>query len=150
MGGAKTKSVDIMRCKIVREDVIEYAGRIDRTEDAVEFFKAVGYEEYAEEVAGVLCMDGKGNRVGYHEVSRGDITNTIIHPREVFKRALLNNAYGIIVCHNHPSGDPTPSQEDDAITTRLNDAGRLIGIKLFDHIIIGDSEYYSYREEGML
>jgi len=72
------------------------------------------------------------------------------HPREVFKAALLANAAAIILTHNHPSGDPTPSADDMALTRRLAEAGTLIGVEVLDHIIVGDGRYFSFREGGRL
>nr|WP_313120027.1 JAB domain-containing protein [Proteiniclasticum ruminis] len=71
-----------------------------------------------------------------------------MHPREVFKAAVLSNAASIILFHNHPSGDPAPSSEDQTATERIRDCGRLMGIDLLDHIIIGENTYYSMREKG--
>jgi DNA repair protein RadC len=73
---------------------------------------------------------------------------SIVHPREVFKRAIALSAASLLVAHNHPSGDPAPSEEDLAITTRLREAGELLGIPLLDHVIVGEGEYRSLKEEG--
>lgn len=80
-------------------------------------------------------------------VSIGSLTGTLTHPREIFKPAIVKSAYGIIVIHNHPSGDTTPSEEDVRITTRLIKAGEILGIPLIDHIIIGANEYCSLRSK---
>ena len=95
-------------------------------------------------------MDSKGKVVGVHEVSHGDLNSAPVHPREVFKRALLNNASSIIVSHNHPSGDPTPSDCDRILTERLVEAGKLIGIAVLDHIILGDDIYHSFAGSNEL
>ena len=102
------------------------------------------------EVFAILCLSTKHRVIAYHEVSRGTLAATLVHPREVFKAALLANAAAIIVTHNHPSGDPTPSADDMALTTRLVDAGQLIGVEVLDHIIVGDGRYFSFREGGRL
>ena len=102
----------------------------------------------AEEVFVLITLNTKNIVTGYFEVHRGTINTSLVHPREVFKRALLNNARYIMVAHNHPSGDPTPSQEDILLTQRVRKAGDLIGIELLDHIIIGDNRYISLREKG--
>ena len=83
-----------------------------------------------------------------HIISKGSLNASIVHPREVFKPALLHNASAVMVFHNHPSGDPTPSQEDVNITKRLKEAGELLGISLLDHIIIAGSLHHSLREGG--
>ena len=104
----------------------------------------------AEEVFILITLNIKNIVTGYFEVHRGTINASLVHPREVFKRALLNNASDIIVAHNHPSGDPNPSKEDIQITERLKEAGNLLGINLLDHIIVGEDKYISLKEKGVL
>ena len=102
------------------------------------------------EVFAILCVTTKHRVIAYHEVSRGTIDSTLAHPREVFKAALLANAAAIVVSHNHPSGDPTPSPDDVDLTRRLAAAGEVLGIPVLDHIIIGDGRYYSFTEAGQV
>ncbi len=102
------------------------------------------------EVFAILCLTTKHRVIAYHEVSRGTLDATLVHPREVFKAALLANAAAIIISHNHPSGDPTPSADDVALTSRLVAAGELLGIPVLDHVVIGDGRYYSFKEAGRL
>lgn len=83
-------------------------------------------------------------------VSRGTLTGTLVHPREVFRLAIQANAAGVIAVHNHPSGDPTPSPEDRAITGQLVAAGGILGIPLVDHVVIGGGRYVSFSETGLL
>ena len=97
----------------------------------------------------LITLDTKNNITGIFTVSTGSLNASIVHPREVFKRAVLQNAASIIICHNHPSGDPTPSQEDINTTKRIYDAGKILGIELLDHIIIGDNDYISLKERGV-
>lgn len=106
--------------------------------------------EYAEENLWLITLDTKNNITGIFTVSTGSLNSSIVHPREIFKRAVLQNAASIIICHNHPSGDPAPSQEDINITKRIYDAGKILGIELLDHIIIGDNKYTSLKEKGVL
>lgn len=94
-----------------------------------------------------LHLDGKNRVVCVDMVSTGSLNQSIVHPRELFKTALLSSAAAVLLIHNHPTGDPTPSTEDLTITRRLMDAGDMIGIKVLDHIVIGDS-YYSFAERG--
>jgi len=101
------------------------------------------------EVFAIICLSTKHRVIAYHEVSRGTLDATLVHPREVFKAALLANAAAIILTHNHPSGDPTPSADDVGLTRRLGDAGTL-GVDVLDHIIVGDGRYYSFKEGGRL
>ena len=105
--------------------------------------------EYAEENLWLITLDTKNNITGIFTVSTGSLNSSIVHPREVFKRAILQNSASIIICHNHPSGDPAPSPEDINITKRIYDAGKILGIELLDHIIIGDNKYTSLRERGV-
>lgn len=105
--------------------------------------------EYAEENLWLLTLDTKNNITGIFTVSTGSLNSSIVHPREVFKRAVLQNAASIIICHNHPSGDPEPSQQDIDTTKRIYDAGKILGIELLDHIIIGDNRYTSLKERGV-
>jgi len=98
----------------------------------------------------VIALDGKGRPTGCHRVSEGTLTASLVHPREVFKVALLLNAATLIVAHNHPSGDPTPSSEDIALTRRLVDAGNLLGVRVIDHIIVGAGFYVSFADTGRL
>lgn len=98
----------------------------------------------------VTFLDAKCKMIGYQMVSTGSLTASVVHPREVYKIAIQKSAYSIIVLHNHPSGDPSPSKEDIQITERLKKVGELIGIPLLDHIIIGDGIYRSLKEESYL
>jgi len=96
----------------------------------------------------VCCLDAKNVSIGVNIVSIGSLTLSIVHVREVFKPAILLNAAAIIAVHNHPSGDPTPSAEDRTLTTRLREAGDLLGIRLLDHLILGDDRLYSFADQG--
>jgi DNA repair protein RadC len=83
-------------------------------------------------------------------VSEGTLTNSLIHPREAFREAIRESAASVIFVHNHPSGDPSPSREDVTITERLADVGEIVGIKVLDHVIIGDGTFTSMMEKGYL
>jgi DNA repair protein RadC len=83
-------------------------------------------------------------------ISKGLVNRTLVHPREIFRGAIVNNAAAIILIHNHPSGNTEPSNEDKEITTRINNASKIIGIEIIDHIIISKRGYYSFVEEGLL
>jgi DNA repair protein RadC len=96
-----------------------------------------------------LHLDCKNRIICFDRVSVGSLNQSIVHPREVFKAAALSSAASILLMHNHPTADPTPSREDIAITRRLKEAGELLGILVLDHIIIGDG-YYSFAEHGAL
>lgn len=98
---------------------------------------------------GVL-LDAKNRLIRECKVSEGTLTNSLIHPREAFREAVKESAASIIFVHNHPSGDPTPSRDDIAITERLKSAGDIIGINVLDHVIIGDGKYVSLKDRGVL
>lgn len=103
----------------------------------------------------VILLDTRYRLLRIEEVSLGSLNESIAHPREVFRPAIISAAYGVIVVHNHPSGDPSPSQSDHSLTRRLAEAAELLQIKLLDHIIIGApaesrSPYFSFKEAGVL
>lgn len=137
-----------LRVELVREGPVkDYS--VKNSEDV---YKAM-YKEIEgldRECFWVIPLTAKNQVIGINLVSMGSLTASIVHPREVFKLAILANAAGIILVHNHPSGDPTPSQEDKALTRRLKEAGDLLGIKVFDHIVIGDKVHCSMKEEGYM
>ena len=97
-----------------------------------------------------VYLDTKGNYIDKKCLFIGTINNSIVHPREIFKEAYLVSANGIICVHNHPSGDSTPSKEDIGITNRLCELGIIHGIKIIDHIIIGNNNYYSFHDNGII
>jgi DNA repair protein RadC len=96
----------------------------------------------------VLMLNAKNRVIGINEVSVGSLTSSLVHPREVFKPLILHNAVAFIMGHNHPSGDPTPSQEDLALTRRLREIGEVMAIRALDHIIVGDGKYISFVDDG--
>lgn len=98
----------------------------------------------------VLSLDTKKCLIKSSEISKGTLDATVVHPREVFREAIEVNAHSIIISHNHPSGDPVPSQKDRDITNILLKAGDILNIELVDHIVIGRGKYFSFREEGIL
>lgn len=97
-----------------------------------------------------VYLDTKNNILGDKNITIGTINSTIVHPREVFSDAVKCSAASIIVLHNHPSGDPSPSEEDIQVTKRLLEAGKILGIDLLDHIVIGDGKYISLKEKGFI
>ena len=103
-------------------------------------------QEEAQEVFGILILNTTHKIVAVHEISRGTLNASMVHPREVFKPAVLHNAAAIICFHNHPSGEPKPSKEDIETTNRLVEAGKIMGIEVLDHIIVGDDKYTSLKE----
>lgn len=97
-----------------------------------------------------LLLDGKNRIIKRVQISEGSLNQSIVHPREVFSPAVKESAAAVILVHNHPTGDPAPSGEDISITRRLKEAGEIMGIKVLDHIIIGDGEYLSFVERSLL
>lgn len=95
-------------------------------------------------------LNTKSTIVGIKDVFKGSLNTSVVHPREIFKQAINKNSASIIICHNHPSGDPTPSKEDINITLRIKECGDIIGIKLLDHIIIGNNKFISLKERGLI
>lgn len=98
----------------------------------------------------VIALDAKNRLMQALPITKGTLMGSLVHPREVFALAIRNHAAGIIVLHNHPSGDPQPSAEDRKVTGQIAEAGMLMGIPLLDHIIIGNERYFSFKDSGML
>jgi len=97
----------------------------------------------------VVTLNQKHKIIDKHLVSMGTLTCSLVHPREVYRTALLDNAAAVVFVHNHPSGDCTPSKEDNELTKRLCEAGKLLGIRVLDHVIVGDT-YISFRDAGFI
>lgn len=98
----------------------------------------------------IILLSTRNNVLGISSVSVGSLNSSIVHPRECFKEAIRRNANSIILLHNHPSGDPAPSREDLDITRRLTEGGKILGIEVLDHVIIGDKKYVSLKEQGII
>lgn len=134
--------------QVVRESDFEIT-TVRSPEDAAHAIqKEIAYED--REVFFVVCLNTKNHVVALHRASIGSLNAAIIHPREVFKAAILNNAASIIVAHQHPSFDPTPSPEDIEVTKRLVEAGQILGIEVLDHLVIGGTKYVSLKEKGYM
>ncbi len=102
------------------------------------------------EIFRVVFLDTKNKIIDYEDISMGSLNSSIVHPREVFNRAIKKSAAGVILMHNHPSGNPSPSNEDISITKRLVKAGDLLGINVLDHVIIGLGKYCSMKEDNLM
>jgi DNA repair protein RadC len=150
-GNPPKNALPVYRVTLVREGQIpSYEQRIRSSADACRML-ATYLADVDREHFVVLMLDQKNQVLGLHTVSMGSLTASIVHPRETFKAAILANAAAIICGHNHPSGDVQPSSEDRAITHRLAEAGKLLGINVLDHIIIGSAgKYFSFADEGLL
>jgi DNA repair protein RadC len=128
---------------------VAVARRVTTAKECAEVFGAL-LQDQSTEVFGILCLSTKLQVIAFHEVSRGSLDSTLVHPREVFKAAILANASAIVLAHNHPSGDPTPSADDLVLTARLVEAGSILGIDVLDHIVIGDGRWISFVDLGRL
>jgi DNA repair protein RadC len=129
--------------------------KLDSPELAVKFWRANVqpmpiFDDNKEHLA-VLLLNTRYHIKSWNLVSIGSVNESIAHPREVFRAALVAGSYALILMHNHPSGDPAPSQADHGLTRRLAEGAELLQIKLLDHVIIGhDSRYFSFKEAGVL
>jgi DNA repair protein RadC len=98
----------------------------------------------------MITLDSKNRTIGYHTISMGSLSSSVVHPREVFKPAILENSAAVVFLHNHPSGDPAPSREDRECTNRLTAAAKILGIRVLDHIVFGETDYFSFADAGLL
>lgn len=135
---------------LVREKMVSGRNTIfNSPEKIVDMFNTnLGLSRKAEEYLYLLCADIKMHVTGIFEISHGTVSASLVSPREIFVRACLSGATYIVLAHNHPSGDPTPSKEDISVCERIKQAGKLMDIGLVDIIIVGDGRYYSLRESG--
>ena len=145
------KRVGIVSLKLVKESSVLYETRTIRSPyDAYKLIKNFLIDSDREKFV-VACLDTKNQPVNISVVSIGNVNSAIVHPREVFKVAMLSNASKIICFHNHPSGNLKCSKEDENITDRLKECGEILGIELVDHIIVGDNDtYFSFKENCMM
>ncbi len=117
--------------------------------DAVTLLRERASRELVE-VFYVIALNTQSRVIAIQEVTRGILNSSLVHPREVFRLAIAYGAAGLIVAHHHPSGDPTPSADDRTITRQLVDAGRLLDIPVYDHLVLGAERYLSFAEAGLL
>lgn len=103
-----------------------------------------------QEILKLIILNSKNKIIKIKDVFKGTLNSSLVHPREIYCEAIKSSGASIIICHNHPSGDPTPSEEDINITLRLIECGKIIGINLLDHIIVGDKKYLSLKEKGII
>ena len=140
----------------VREVKVRYTRKIKtKTDirsagDVAKFVRTKILQDNSKEHVVLLCLDGSHSVAAYNIVSIGSATSAIVHPREVFQPAILAGSVSIILVHNHPSGSTEPSVEDVKTTEMLKEAGKMVGIKLLDHVIVGDHSHYSFQERGAL
>lgn len=138
---------------LVKESSVNYTSvqMLSSPEKIVEIMQEVfNLNKYSEEYVYMTALNSRCSPIGFFQVSHGTVNTSLLQPREVLIKALLVGAAGIIICHNHPSGYPMPSEMDIKITEKLKEACKLTGIALHDHIIIGDNCYLSFQESGLL
>jgi len=134
----------------IREEITNYISPKERYTSPEQIYETFSFlMKETKEYFLSLHLDGKNRVICIDIVSVGSLNQSIVAPRETFKSALLSSAAAIVLIHNHPSGDPTPSREDIEITRRLKEAGELLGIRVLDHVIVGES-YLSFVEKGMM
>ena len=147
----KTRLTENKRVVLEKEVSMNYPNlsyAIKSPDDAAQIGKEFMHiHEEPEEYMYMICMNTKNKVIGVFEISHGTVNSSLVSPREVFQKALLANAVSVIFMHNHPSGDCTASREDIDITKRLVEAGKIVGIEVLDHIIVGD-RYSSLKEKG--
>jgi DNA repair protein RadC len=107
-------------------------------------------KDKAKEHFKLLLLNARNKVLGISTISIGSLNASIVHPREVFKDAIAHNAYSVVLAHNHPSGDPEPSEDDLTMTKRLIEAGKILGIEITDHIIIVKNSYFSFKEKNLI
>lgn len=144
----RTTTTCLYRLHLVREADYPYElSSLTCAAVAARFFRPL-FEGIDREQMAAAFLDAKHRVIGVGIVSIGSLTASIVHPREVFKPAVLSNANAVLICHNHPSGVPEPSPEDISLTSRLSQAGDILGIRLLDHVILGDDSHYSFVDGG--
>lgn len=145
------KGFSLYSIKLVKSKTVPYDSTgvmISKASVAAEVARLY-YNGTDREIFSVLLLNIKNQLIGANIVSVGNLISSLVHPREVFKPAILANAFQVILVHNHPSGDPTPSREDIEITRRMIQAGNLLDIPVIDHIILAENRYASMRERGL-
>lgn len=142
------KSLSVMKCVLVKEAEIKYTTRTLTCDTIAGALKEYGLNSSADEKMVVVCLDVNNDIIGLHEVAHGSINGCNLEMASIYKRALLNNAFSIVIAHNHPSGKLNPSRADVQVTEKIIEAGRLLGINCLDHIIVSIDGYYSLRQHG--
>lgn len=140
---------------ILEKEVSVYCPELDRKMNGPDKIVKLAREylrmhELPEEYMYMVCMNTKLDMTGVFEISHGNVNSSVVGTREVFQKALLANAVNVAFIHNHPSGECTPSREDVKVTERLIEAGKILGIDVLDHIIIGRPGYTSLKEKGYM
>jgi len=122
---------------------------IKKPQDVVKAIRA-GIHDKAKEHFKLILLNTRNKLIGISTISIGTLNTSLVHPREVFKDALIHNAASVVLAHNHPSGDSEPSENDLTITRRLVEAGKILGIEVIDHIIVTKNAFFSFKEKGLI
>lgn len=143
-------NISVLDIKMVKENSKRYDFNDKIIKSPLKAVKVINsvldLKSKSEEHFVLMTLDTKKKLTGIFTISKGILDSSLVHPREVFKRAITNNAHSIIIFHNHPSGDPNPSDNDVFVTKKIKSAGEILGIDLIDHIIIADDKYCSLKE----
>jgi len=145
--------INFMEVRLVKEKGVNYNTmiQVDSPESTVRALNSLmDMDTLAVEKVVLVCLDTKNKIMSINQISQGTVNSSLVNPREIFQMALLQGATNIIVAHNHPSGNPKPSGADIDVTKRLAEAGKILGVNLLDHLIIGDGKYTSLRERGCI
>jgi len=143
--------VNFVSFRLFEKCIVLYAARLIASPDDAAGFVRDFIEDADREKFIIICLNTRNEPTAVHTVAVGTLNSSQVHPREVFKVALLANSAGIILAHNHPSGDPTPSREDVEITKQLKECGDLLGVSVLDHIVVGgEGRYVSFLQKGLM
>ncbi len=153
-GIGKDKAVTLAACfeisrRVASQNKNLWDKKITSPSDVADYFIPILKDELKEKFI-VVCLSSANKINKYEVISVGNLNSSVVHPREVFKVAIDNNSANIIIMHNHPSGNPEPSSEDIAITKKIVDAGKILDIQVFDHIIIAGNSYTSFVEKRLI
>jgi DNA repair protein RadC len=144
-------NISVFRVSLIKDHVLPYttASLILTPLQVYELIKEYLQGSDREQFIAIF-LDSRSEVIGINTVSVGTLTESLVHPREVFKGAILANAASVIVAHNHPSGEALASEADYSVTSKLKEAGRILGIPIEDHVIVGAEGYFSFRQQGLL
>ena len=152
-GIGNTKAIELLAAfelgKRVNNETFNIQNKLHSPESIYQYLKSE-LEMKTQEHFLALYLNTKGELIKKETLFIGSLNSSLIHPREIFKHAVINSAAAIVICHNHPSGDPTPSKQDIEITKLIHKNSLMMDIELLDHIIIGKDRYYSFKEKGMI
>jgi DNA repair protein RadC len=144
-------NISVYRVSLIKEHTIPY-GTHSLILTPVQVYELI--KEYLQDTDRehfvAIFLDSRSEVIGINTVSIGTLTESLVHPREVFKAAILANAASVIVVHNHPTGEAHASEADMSVTTKLKESGRILGIPIEDHVVLGEKTFFSFREEGLL